>query len=219
MSGYCHITRYSDVCPYTGYYDPRVTTHYHNEWWRMHTELKSQQNMVDDMLVQLRSERRKRLDLANTKCNDLRVRVDSDARRIDSLETDLSSWRTRFDNMNDNMSTMKYDLERKDISMEQMKQDLSQCTATVEEIVAKSRSAQFEYNKLADELRMKKMKMEIDERSKKEKERREAEERRLKDAEENLYRMRCWSRFRPALRYRSLYDLSDPNVNVTVRYY
>jgi chromosome segregation ATPase len=195
-------TRYT---PY--YYDPIIVSSYESEFNKMKDTLRQNQYAVDRMIDQVRVERRRIIDHSNMKCSALANQVAIDQSVIGHLESDLSTWKSRFNNMHTRFDSLRTSLAKKDYNMEQMRAELDRCNATVSEVVNKSKAAQDQYHKLADDMKWKKVRWEQETRDA------------TRDVDYYGAMRTPITRFRPLTTYRSQFDLYDPAVKVITHYY
>jgi len=168
----CKITRFSD---------PVLMTDTQREYWNVHNNLKYQAAFVDRMIDHLRSERvRAGYDLHwsypyPALCPVVGPVVDApvvlrrrslvgpprfwyrDWERVESLEKDLVTWKSQFDDVNSRFADLRKTMDKCDSNMNQLKSEVKKYSSTVDDILAKTKDVERQYNLLSDNFNFRKV--------------------------------------------------------------
>lgn len=148
---------------------PIMRRYYSTEYDNLRSQVRHQNDLIENMTDQLRKERLRRTDYDTYKWTTLQGKVDLKSNTIKTLESELASWHSRVNNLYKNYSDLRNQSIKKDYSLEKLRADLTTCKDTLSDAMEnkvtlesrmrdlemKRKQAEFEYKQLFDQLHTK----------------------------------------------------------------
>lgn len=147
-------------------------TRYHHEFERMRTSMLVQQDLIDEMLDQIRAARvsresqSSRISSCVAKCESITRSLREDSRSISMIESEMESWQKAVSEMHSTMSSLKSRTETMGSKIESLKNDFDKTSFTLEtefnieallaEMEEKRRKAEEECQRIYDSLNLNK---------------------------------------------------------------